>query len=146
MRAVSEFRIGHATPRGTCLAVKNEHQLIKDLFEDLCSQPKRPFPQFRQPLDAPAKHGVYIIRQGQMILHVGRTVRGQDGLHQRLHNHLHGSSSFTRKYLNGNGATLRKSGFTYQFLELEDARKRALLEAFAVGVLCPKHLGLGEEE
>jgi hypothetical protein len=126
--------------------MNNEHQVIKDLFENLCSQPMRAFPQPRQPLDAPAKHGVYIIRQEETVLHVGRTVRGQDGLHQRLNNHLHGSSSFTRKHLNGKGATLRESGFTYQFLELEDARRRALLEAFAVGVLCPKHLGLGDEE
>ncbi len=126
--------------------MNDEHQGIKNLFESLCSQPKKAFPQPRQPLDAPAKHGVYIIRQGGTVLHVGRTVRGQDGLHQRLNNHLHGSSSFTRKYLNGKGATLRENGFTYQFLEVEDARKRALLEAFAVGVLCPKHLGLGEED
>jgi hypothetical protein len=126
--------------------VNNEHQVINDLFKSLCSQPTRAFPQPRQPLDAPAKHGVYIIRQGETVLHVGSTVRGQDGLHQRLNNHLHGSSSFTRKYLKGKRTILRESGFTYQFLELEDARQRALLEAFAVGVLCPKQLGLGEED
>jgi hypothetical protein len=27
---------------------------------------------------------------------------------------------------------------------LEDPRKRALLEAYAVGTLCPRHIGLGE--
>ena len=125
------------------LPVNNEHQVIKGLFENLCSQPNRAFPHARQTLDAPAKHGVYIIRQGETVLHVGRTVRGRDGLHQRLNNHLHGSSSFARQYLNGRGATLRESGYTYQFLELENPRKRALLEAYAIGMLCPKHLGLG---
>jgi hypothetical protein len=124
--------------------VNNERQVIKDLFENLCSQPKRAFPQSRQPLDAPAKHGVYIICKGETVLHVGRTVSGQDGLYQRLNNHLHGSSSFTRGYLKGKGTTLRESGYTYQFLELEDSRKRALLEAYAIGMLCPEHLGVGQ--
>ncbi len=87
---------------------------------------------------------MYIIRKGETVLHVGRTLRGQDGLHQRLKNHLHGSSSFTREYLKGKGATLRESGYVYQFLELEDSRKRALLEAYAIGTLCPEHLGLGQ--
>ena len=110
------------------------------LFDELCAQPKRSFPQYRQPLDASSKPGVYIIRKGETVLHVGRTLR----IHQRLKNHLHGSSSFTRGYLKGKGAALREAGHTYQYLELEDRRKRALLEAYAVGTLCPKHIGLGE--
>jgi hypothetical protein len=87
---------------------------------------------------------VYIIRKEETVLHVGRTLRGRDGIHQRLKNHLHGSSSFTNEYLKGNGAILREDACTYQYLELEDPRKRALLEALAVGTLCPKHIGLGE--
>ena len=125
-------------------AMNREALEIKNLFEKLRAQPRRPFPQRRQPLVAPAKHGVYIICKGEIVLHVGRTVRGQDGLHQRLNNHLHGSSSFTREYLEGAGRVLREIGYTYQFLELENPRKRALLEAYAVGTLCPQHLGLGE--
>jgi len=27
---------------------------------------------------------------------------------------------------------------------VEDARLRALLEAYAIGTLCPKHIGLGD--
>jgi hypothetical protein len=121
-----------------------ESQEIKDLFEKLCTQPERLFPQKRRPLDVPSKHGVYIIRKGETVLHIGRTLRGKNGLYQRLKNHLHGSSSFTAEYLKGKGATLRDGQHTYQFLELEDSRKRALLEAYAIGTLCPKHLGLGE--
>ena len=114
------------------------------LFDELCAQPKRSFPQYRQPLDASSKPGVYIIRKGETVLHVGRTLRGRDGIHQRLKNHLHGSSSFTNEYLKGNGAALREDGYTYQYRELEVPRKRALLEAYAVGTLCPEHIGLGE--
>ena len=123
--------------------MNKENQEIIALFEVLRSQPKRSFPRSRQPLDAPTTHGVYIMRKNETVLHVGRTVYGQNGLYQRLNNHLHGASSFTRGYLKGKGATLRESGYTYQFLELEDSRKRALLEAYAIGTLCPEHLGLG---
>jgi excinuclease UvrABC nuclease subunit len=124
--------------------MKSESQEVKMLFNELCAQPKRSFPQYRQPLDASSKPGVYIIRKEETVLHVGRTLRGRDGIHQRLKNHLHGSSSFTNEYLKGNGAILREDACTYQYLELEDPRKRALLEALAVGTLCPKHIGLGE--
>lgn len=117
---------------------------IKQLFEKLCNQPRRFFPQQRQRLDAPSKQGVYIIRKEEAVLHVGRTLRGKNGLYQRLTNHLHGSSSFTNEYLKGVGTILRKGKYTYQYLELADSRKRALLEAYAIGTLCPEHIGLGE--
>ncbi len=123
--------------------MNSESEEIKMLFNELNVQPKLLFPQYRQPLDAPSKPGVYIINKEETVLHVGRTLRGKDGIHQRLKNHLHGSSSFTKNYLHGNGATLRKKGYTYQYLELEDSRKRALLEHYAIGTLCPRHLGTG---
>ena len=121
-----------------------EAREIDDLFELLSSQPKRHFPLQGQPLDASTMHGVYIIYRGDTVLHVGRTYRGKKGLHQRLYNHLHGSSSFTNDYLNGEGSILRKAEYSYQYLVLEDARKRALLEAYATGKLCPEHIGVGE--
>lgn len=124
--------------------MNNECEEIEALFEELTEQPRRSFPQNRQPIDAPSKPGVYIIRKGEIVLHVGRTLRGRNGLRQRLKNHLHGSSSFTNKYLKGKGSVLREDGYTYQYLVLEDPRKRALLEAYAVGTLCPEHIGLGE--
>jgi len=124
--------------------MNNECKEIEKLFKKLIAQPIRSFPQNRQPIDAPSKPSVYIIRKEEIILHVGRTLRGRNGLRQRLKNHLHGSSSFTKEYLKGKGSILRKNGYTYQYLVLEDPRKRALLEAYAVGTLCPKHIGLGK--
>lgn len=124
--------------------MNSESEEIKMLFNELNVQPKLLFPQYRQPLETPSKPGVYIINKEETVLHVGRTLRGKDGIHQRLKNHLHGSSSFTNEYLKGKGAILREDGYTYQYLVLEDSRKRALLEAYAVGTLCPEHIGLGE--
>ena len=92
--------------------MNRESQEVKMLFDKLCTQTKRSFPQYRQPLDAPSKLGVYIIRKEETVLHVGRTLRGRDGIYQRLNNHLYGSSSFTNKYLKGKGATLREDGYT----------------------------------
>lgn len=124
--------------------MNSESKEVKMLFDKLCAQAKRSFPKPHRPLDAPSKPGVYIIRKKNTILHVGRTLRGKGGIHQRLKNHLHGSSSFTNVYLEGKGVTLREGGYTYQYLELEDPRKRLLLEAYVVGKLCPEYIGLGE--
>jgi hypothetical protein len=125
------------------VTANEECREIENLFRKLCDQPRRSFPQEHQRLDAPLRHGVYIIRKGEAVLHVGRTLRAKDGLHQRLTNHLHGSSSFTEEYLKGHGEILRGTQYTFQYLEVPDQRKRALLEAYAVGQLCPVHLGLG---
>jgi len=126
-----------------------ELQVTENLFSKLVKQEKNEFPQKRQQLKAPKEHGVYVIRKEETVLHVGRTLRGKNGIYQRLKNHLGGASSFTKQYLEGNGATLRTNGYTYQCLVIKDRkdqkglRKRALLEAYAVGTLSPKHLGLG---
>lgn len=124
--------------------MNHEKQTVKKLFDRLCQQEKQPFPKKRQPVDAPLKKGVYILRKNKTILYVGRTLRAKKGIRQRLTDHLRGSSSFTKNYLHGNGATLREKGHTYQYLELDDPRKRALLEHYAIGALCPSHLGTGE--
>jgi hypothetical protein len=93
--------------------------------------------------DAPTDLGVYLIydRKGQ-IVHVGQTPRGKAGIRQRLFNHLYGQSSFTEHYLKGDGARLRK-GYAFRCLVVRDARLRALLEAHAIGQLCPAHIGTG---
>ena len=124
-------------------SVTSERSTVKRVYVELCRQQRLPFPQDYGELAAPSKPGVYVIRKGEVVLHVGRTLRGNKGLHQRLKNHLYGSSSFTKKYLKGNGAVLRK-GHNYQFLVVYDPRLRALLEAYTLGLLCPKHIGLGE--
>lgn len=117
---------------------------IRKLFRKLRKAIRTPFPEAGQRLRISDRHGVYIIYSPKgSVLHVGRTLRGKRGLRQRLNNHLHGASSFTIQFLNGKGSKLRGT-HRFSFLEVSDARARALLEAFAVGNLCPKHLGVGE--
>lgn len=120
---------------------------IQELFHELCVGPQFSFPSDGREQQAPEDHhGVYIIRKDKIVLHVGRSQSGKCGLHQRLMNHVYGGSSFTKNYLNGNGARLRGRRYTYQFLVVQCPRTRALLEAYAIGMLCPKHIGLGLRE
>jgi len=122
--------------------MNSERKEVKELYEKLRRQKKLAFPEARERLEAPKKHGVYIIYQGKKVIHIGRTLRAKNGLHQRLMNHLHGNSSLTINEFNGSGTKLRK-GFKYRCLEVECPRKRALLEAYAIGYLCPNYIGLG---
>jgi hypothetical protein len=62
-----------------------ECEKIKDLYNKLIKQQQHPFPKEREELKVPTRQGVYIIRKGMNVLHVGRTPRGKEGLHQ-----LHG--------------------------------------------------------
>ncbi len=126
--------------------MNEESKKINILFEQLLEQPKYVFPQQGQKINASIDPGVYVIRREEDILHVGRTLKGKNGLRQRLKNHLYGNSSFVRNYLSGNGDILRSDGYTYQYLILKDARERALLEALATGKLCPKYIGLGKNK
>ena len=121
----------------------NEREEISKLLHKLEEQPLWRFPQARQSLEAPKLHGVYVIRdRNKKVAHVGRTVRGKGGLAQRLKNHLAAQSSFVQQSLAGNGSKLRL-GYTYQYIEVPDDRKRALLEFIATAWHCPEHLGLG---
>jgi hypothetical protein len=127
---------------GGCIL--NERELIKTLFEELMRSPLQPFPGHRGKLDAPIEPGVYVIYGARgKVLHVGRTPRGLLGLRQRLTNHLHGMSSFVIKYLNRDGSKLR-NGCGFRCIVVKNPRRRALLEAYATGCLCPAHLGLGK--
>lgn len=120
-----------------------ERQKIRNLLSRLNRQPLRSFPPERQRLNAPKAHGVYVIRnRNKRVVHVGRTLRGKNGLAQRLRNHLQAQSSFVIAHLNGDGNKLR-NGFTYQYLEVKNDRARALLEHCATAWHCPLHLGLG---
>ena len=123
----------------------------KDQIEALCQrlekQPRVAFPETRAKLLAPKTHGVYVIRNKKgRVVHVGRIVRGKWGLHQRLNNHLEANSSFVIVHLSSGGKALRE-GYTFQYLEVPNERKRALLEHFATAWHCPADLGLemGEE-
>ena len=114
---------------------------VAQSLERLSRQPWREFPQPREKLEAEAKRGVYVIADpAGKIVHIGSTPRARRGIEQRLKNHLAGKSSFVRRHLGGKGHRLRK-GYKYQFLVVENSRHRALLEALAIGVLCPEHLG-----
>lgn len=122
----------------------SELATVRALYRKLLRAPRLVFPPARASLEAPNTHGVYVLRSPRgEVVHVGRTVRGRRGLRQRLTNHLQGNSSFTNHFLHRKGAKLRGS-YTYAFVEVAHPRTRALLEAYAVGSLCPKHLGLGE--
>ena len=123
--------------------VGSESLQIKKLFDLLIIQAKHSFPVSYHSIDAPTNHGVYIIYRKEEVLHVGRTIRGREGLRQRLKNHLHGKSSFIRACLKGNGSKLREKHYAFQYLEIPDPRERALLEAYSIGILCPKHIGVG---
>jgi len=93
--------------------------------------------------DVPNVHGVYIIKKGKSILYVGKTNRAQDGLRQRLTDHLYGRSSFRINYKGPKGKLdIRQCKIEY--IKKRDHRIRALLEAYATGMLCPKYIGTGE--
>ena len=121
-----------------------EPKTIHQLLQKLINSKSHSFPPKYQPLKAPTKHGVYIIYNAKdQVVHVGRSVRGKNGLHQRQKNYLQGSSSFTVNYLDEDGSKLR-NGYKFKNLVIHGDRKRALVEALATGTLCPRHLGLGK--
>ncbi|MGY4618574.1 hypothetical protein ACVWZ4_003801 [Bradyrhizobium sp. USDA 4472] len=123
--------------------MRGEPKTVKAKFGQLVRSPMAPFPNAGERLDVPDLHGVYIIYDPKgRVAHVGRTVRGKRGLHQRLSNHLQGASSFVEKALDGKASVLR-AGYKYRFITIEDNRLRAFLEAFAIGQLCPDHIGDG---
>jgi hypothetical protein len=79
---------------------------IKRFFKKLQHQPRHQFPQKGKGIEAPTKHGVYIISKGRVVWHVGRTTRAKNGLKQRLTAHLRGRSSFTAKVFHREGDKL----------------------------------------
>jgi len=122
----------------------DEAKAIAALFDRLSSSASYPFPQKREPLNAPKERGVYVIQDANgLVLHVGNTPRAKKGVHQRLKDHLSGRSSFARLYLRGDTKKLRSSCF-FRYLVVPNARQRALLEAYTIGRLCPFHIGHSE--
>ena len=94
--------------------------------------------------NAPDGRGVYVIYnpRGQVV-HVGGTPRGKRGIAQRLENHLHGKSSFVEQHLDGKGYRLWE-GYSFRCLVVRAPKPRAYLEAYAIGMLCPAHIGIGK--
>lgn len=117
--------------------------MIARMLDRLLAAPAHPFPDAGPPNEAPVERGVYVIQNPEgRAVHVGNTPRGKKGLRQRLNNHLRGASSFSRAYCGGDRALLR-GGYSYKYITVPDPRQRALLEALAIGTLCPEHLGTG---
>jgi hypothetical protein len=124
--------------------LSREQRTVRKRFDTLINATPHSFPKKGERLDAPKKPGVYVIYDPKgKVVHVGTTPRAKNGIHQRLGNHLNGPSSFKRDYLGGDGSKLR-TGYSYRCLPVNDPRRRALLEAYAIGCLCPKHLGVGQ--
>ena len=147
--AGSQGVIGHRCRKleWTSALRADEPKIVRTLFTKLVKAELKIFPPPGSRLDASIEHGVYIIYSPpptRKVVHVGRTYRGSKGLRQRLKNHLHGSSSFTKEYLNGHGRKLRR-GYSFRYLIERSARRRALLEAYASRCLCPAHLGVWKE-
>jgi hypothetical protein len=118
-----------------------EHREIASLFRQLSRQPTNLFPGRFGRLAALYEPGVYIIRNAVgRVAHVGMT----GNLHARLYSHLCSKSSFVRCHLGADGARLR-GRYSYQYLEVPELRKRALLEAYATGRLCPIHIRKSQE-
>lgn len=116
---------------------------VRVLFEALQNSPKQLFPGEGGRLNVSHAPGVYVIYDPRgHVVHVGATPHGKRGLAQRLRNHLHGASSFVEQHLNGKGSRLRR-GYSFRCLAVRNGKLRAYLEAYAIGSLCPAHIGLG---
>jgi hypothetical protein len=121
-----------------------EQTVVRTYFTRLYRAPRSPFPQNRKPLLCSRKHGVYLIFDPRnRVAHVGRTTRARAGIFQRLAGHLAGRSSFVVKFLKNQRSYLRE-GYSFSFVEIANPRLRALVEAYATGILCPRHIGTGE--
>jgi hypothetical protein len=79
------------------------------------------------------------------VLHVGNTPSGKNGLNQRLYNHITRTGIFFKKYLEPRKIDMRGS-YKFKYIEVKSNRKRALLEAYTAGMLCPAHFGTGEKK
>lgn len=122
----------------------DEQAIVRDYCARLRRARRLPFPRAGKRLDCPSCQGVYLIfNPVGRVVHVGRTTRARAGLSQRLKAHLAGRSSFVIKFLTNKREKLRR-GYSYAFIEVPKPRLRALVEAYATGVLCPRHIGTGE--
>jgi len=123
----------------------DEVTIIEDLFVKLTSSNFCVFP-LKGKINVSEKHGVYIIYSPQnQVLHVGNTPSGRKGLDQRLYNHISCTGVFYEKYLKPNKIKMRGT-HKFKYLEVDDIRQRALLEAYSAGKLCPLHFGTGAKK
>jgi hypothetical protein len=123
----------------------SEPKLIIKLYEDLINFDFHIFP-IKGKINICDKHGVYIILSPKdEILHVGSTKTAKGGINQRLLNHVRNQSTFSKGFMKLNSINLR-NGYKFKYIEVENGRIRALLEALTAGMLCPLHFGTGEKK
>jgi hypothetical protein len=110
---------------------------IKNYYTKLINSQKYNFSNLKSITD---KQGVYVIyNKKDIVLHVGRTIRGFGGLRQRLGNHKKGQSSFVRIFLKGDKNKIKDCAF--KCIKVPKYQERAWLEGYAIGMLCPRHIG-----
>ena len=123
----------------------NEPSIIKALFDKLASSNFCIFP-LKGKINVSEKHGVYIIYSPHNeVLHVGNTPSGRKGLNQRLYNHISCTGVFYERYLKPNKIKMRGT-YKFKYLEVDDIRQRALIEAYSDVKLCPLHFGTGAKK
>lgn len=123
----------------------SEADEIMSLHKELIKSEKFIFP-VKGKVNVSKNHGVYIIYDpNDIVLHVGMTPYGKDGLDQRLYNHISKTGVFYRNFLQPRGIEMRGKYF-FRFIVVENAKTRALLEALTAGLLCPEHFGTGEKK
>ena len=123
-----------------------ERQRINRLYSKLIACEPVKFPRPREQMNAPTTRGVYLILNPRgTVLHVGSTPRAANGIKQRLYGHLRNGTSFVNVYMKNDGERLR-SGYQFKYVIVKSPRQRALLEAFAIGQILPKHIGTGQRD
>ena len=123
--------------------IMDEREEIDRLYESLCQQPRQTFPEPGKSFEVPITHGVYVIYQAEDVLHVGRTIRGEKGLRQRLGNHLRGKSSFARVYLSRDGNKLRDKSFLFNFWKYQTPGNECFSKPLLLGNFVPGTLASG---
>jgi GIY-YIG catalytic domain-containing protein len=108
---------------------------IRTLFRKLKRAERQSFPKQGGMTDVPDEPGVYIVYspRSRRVFYVGKTARAT--LRKRFESHLYGRSEH-------HGSKWR-NGYEFRCLPVRSARHRTLLEAYAIGCLCPKYLGTG---
>lgn len=118
---------------------------IMKMYKELIASNFYPFPAQGR-LSVCSEQAVYIIyNKNNTVLHVGRTIEGQNGLNRRLYDHLARTSTFRKKFVLPNNISLRND-CKFKYIIVEDSRLRTLLEALTLGLLCPEHIGTGEKK
>ena len=112
---------------------------IKALYGKLHNIKREVFPkERRQPLNAPEEAGVYVIYDPKgKVDHVGEST----SIARRLRDHMGARSSYVIKSLNNDGSQLRSKRYKFRCLPVSTPRQRMLLQALAIGLLCPRHIG-----